>query len=322
MKINAVQEQFPLARPFTISRGTRTHQDVVTVTINDGKTSAKGECTPYPRYGESIESVIKQVHSLNSLPDGVELNRETLQQLLPAGAARNAVDCALWRLELQQQFPYQAFDIEPEIVTAMTVSLDSPEKMAQQAKDLCKQGARLLKIKLNDEQIIERVNAVRTVAPGAELIIDANEAWGELDLENIFNQLSPFHIRMIEQPVPKGQDAQLLSIKHPITLCADESCHTTDDLDELIGCYEMINIKLDKAGGLTEALKLEAKAHQLGFKVMVGCMVGSSLAMETALPIASKADLVDLDGPLLLKKDRVNGLLYRQGAIQLNGITA
>ncbi|WP_299018580.1 N-acetyl-D-Glu racemase DgcA [uncultured Photobacterium sp.] len=322
MKINAVHEQFPLARPFTTSRDTRTHQDVVTVTISKDGISALGECTPYPRYGENIKSVIKQIHSLNKLPAGVALNRTNLQQLLPAGAARNAVDCALWRLEYQQQFPYQIFEMKPEIITAMTVSLDAPKVMAQQAKELCKQGARLLKVKLNDEQIIERVKAVRTIAPDAELIIDANEAWGELELEALFTQLSPFGIRMIEQPVPKGQDAKLLGINHPITLCADESCHTCDDLDELIGCYEMVNIKLDKSGGLTEALALEEKAHKLGFKVMIGCMVGSSLAIEPALPIASRAEIIDLDGPLLIKNDRADGLLYQGGAIQLGSVTA
>lgn len=317
MILSAQHEQFPLARPFTISRGTRTHQDVVTVAIKHNDQSATAECTPYPRYGESVESVVKQIESLNHQLPEIQLTRTNLPQYLPAGAARNAVDCALWRLEYQAAFPLQVFAIKPEIVTAMTVSLDTPQAMAKQAMELCKLGTKLVKIKLNHELIIERVKAVRKSAPDVDIILDANEAWGELDLDKLFKQLTHFNIRMIEQPVPKGGDNKLLGINHPIALCADESCHTSNDLDNLIGCYEMINIKLDKTGGLTEALALETKARALGFKIMVGCMVGSSLAMEAALPVATHAEIVDLDGPVLLKQDRANGLLYKAGMIHL-----
>ncbi|MCW8327940.1 L-Ala-D/L-Glu epimerase [Photobacterium sp. SDRW27] len=320
MILLAKHEQFPLARPFTISRGTRTHQDVVTVAIEHHGISAQSECTPYPRYGESIESVIKQIDSLNQLPPDARLTRDTLPQYLPAGAARNAVDCALWRLEHQDNFPFQIFDIKPEIITAMTVSLDSPEAMAEQSKILCQQGARLLKVKLNHEQVIERVRAIRKSVPEVEIILDANEAWGGLNLEPLFSQLSEFNISMIEQPVPKGEDHKLKGIPHPIKLCADESCHTCADLNDLLGCYEMINIKLDKTGGLTEALTLEQAARKSGFKVMVGCMVGSSLAMEAALPIATHAEIVDLDGPVLLEKDRENGIHYRDGMMHFSAM--
>lgn len=323
MNIHTQHEQFPLARPFTISRGTRTHQDVVTVTIEHNGLLATAECTPYPRYEESIESVIEQIELLNHKLSDIQLTRANLPNYLTAGAARNAVDCALWRLEHQAAFPYQVFTIKPEIVTAMTISLDTPEAMAKQAKELCEvHGAKLLKVKLNHELIIERVKAVRENAPYVDIILDANEAWGELEpdtsLEAIFKQLIPYDITMIEQPVPKGMDSKLLGIMHPIDLCADESCHTSADLDGLVGCYEMINIKLDKTGGLTEALVLEAKARALGFKIMVGCMVGTSMAMEAALPIATHADIVDLDGPVLLKQDRANGLLYQAGMLHLN----
>ena len=318
MILSAQHEQFPLARPFTISRGTRTHQDVVTVTIEHNDLSATAECTPYSRYGESVESVVKQVESLNQKLPKTQLTRANLPQYLPAGAARNAVDCALWRLEYQTAFPLQVFAIKPKIITAMTVSLDTPKAMAKQTKALCELGAKLVKVKLNHELVIERVQAVRESAPDVDIILDANEAWGELDLDKLFKQLTQFDIRMIEQPVPKGMDNKLLGINHPIALCADESCHTSDDLDNLIGCYEMINIKLDKTGGLTEALALEAKARAQGFKIMVGCMVGSSLAMEAALPVATHAEIVDLDGPVLLKQDRANGLHYQAGMMHLN----
>ncbi|PSW10761.1 L-Ala-D/L-Glu epimerase [Photobacterium sanctipauli] len=319
MKITASAERFPLAQPFTISRGTRTHQDVVVVEITHQGNRVQGECTPYPHYGESVESVINQIEAVagSMCSDKIAVNiataRETLQASLPAGAARNAIDSALWRLEHQEAFPSPQFDIKPSIITAMTVSLGDTASMAAQARELCLRGAKLLKVKLDDNAIVEKVSAIREVAAGVDIILDANEAWGELNLAGLFKALSPLNIKMIEQPVPKGQDHKLQGILHPIPLCADESCHTSKDLDALVGQYEMVNIKLDKTGGLTEALKLEAKARELGFDIMVGCMVGSSLAMETALPIASRAEIVDLDGPVLLKYDRDNGLKFDNG---------
>ncbi|MGF1702492.1 L-Ala-D/L-Glu epimerase [Photobacterium makurazakiensis] len=313
MKITTQHERFSMAQPFTISRGTRTHQDVVTVEISHQGITAVAECTPYPHYGETVDSVISQVQSASMSCDNNALTRDKLQSLLPPGAARNVIDCALWRLENPSTFPTPRFDIKHRIVTAMTVSLSDADSMAQQAKERCQQGAKLLKVKLDDKAIIERVTAIRKAAPDVDIILDANEAWGELELPTLFEQLVALNISMIEQPVPKGEDHKLLGIHHPIPLCADESCHTRADLDALVGHYEMINIKLDKTGGLTEALALEAQARELGFKIMVGCMVGSSLAMEMALPIATRAEIVDLDGPVLLKHDRNNGLKYNDG---------
>lgn len=322
MKITVVHEQFPLARSFTISRGSRTHVDVVKVTIEHEGITTEGECTPYARYGETVESVIEQIKHVASYAEHQFNLHQSLPQLLSAGAARNAIDCALWRLEQQQKgidFPIQSFDIKANIITAMTVSIDTPEIMADQAREYCELGAKLLKVKLDSEQIIERVKAIRAaiqgIAPDTKIILDANEAWGELDLKVIFSQLAELNIAMIEQPVAKGEDNKLLGIPHPVPLCADESCHTSQDLALLVGCYEMINIKLDKTGGLTEALTLESKAIEMGFTIMMGCMLGTSLAMEAALPIAARAEIVDLDGPVLLAHDRENGLRYQSGYI-------
>lgn len=315
MKITVQHERFPFARPFTISRGTRTHQDVVTVTLYEGNRCASAECTPYPRYGESVESVIRQIEQISAGGHNLTLNRQQLQSLLPAGAARNALDCALWRLEWQSQFPSPAFEIAPAIPTAMTVSIDTADVMARQAAELAANGATLLKIKLDAEAVIERVSAIRKAVPDIPLILDANEAWGDLPLSPLFDALAPLDIKMIEQPVPAEQASQLKGIPHPIPLCADESCHTSQDIAALTGCFEMVNIKLDKTGGLTEALKLEQTARAAGFDIMVGCMVGTSLAMEMALPLASRASIVDLDGPVLLGYDRPRGLRYQNGMI-------
>ncbi|KHT63793.1 muconate cycloisomerase [Photobacterium gaetbulicola] len=320
MKFSAHHERFELARPFVIARGSRTHQDVVVATVEIGDRSGSAECTPYARYGESIDSVIEQIEHFN-----LQLKQHSVlspgwvhQQLvpqLPAGAARNAIDCALWRLNAQASFPAPLFEIKPQIVTALTVSIDTPVNMAQQARELSRQGAKLLKVKLDAENVIERVAAVRKQAPKCEIILDANEAWEALALPELFQALTRYDIRMIEQPVPAGKDNLLKGIPHPISLCADESCHTSDDIAGMIGCYEMVNIKLDKTGGLTEAIKLADQARKQGLEIMVGCMVGTSLAMEAALPVASQADLVDLDGPVLLKKDRENGLVYKNGLL-------
>ncbi|MGR5064981.1 N-acetyl-D-Glu racemase DgcA [Photobacterium sp. DNB22_13_2] len=320
MKFSAHHERFELARPFVIARGSRTHQDVVVATVTLSDRSASAECTPYARYGESIDSVIEQIEDFNQfLNQYPTLSAKSIQQdlvpLLPAGAARNAIDCALWRLNAEESFPVPLFDIKHQIVTAMTVSIDTPESMAQQARELCSQGAKLLKVKLDAKNVIERVTAVCMAAPECEIILDANEAWEALPLHELFASLASYNIRMIEQPVPAGKDTLLKDIPHPIPLCADESCHTSEDLAGLEGCYEMVNIKLDKTGGLTEALKLAQQAKETGLDIMVGCMVGTSMAMEAALPITSQAVLIDLDGPVLLKHDRKNGLVYQGGMI-------
>ncbi|MGF1695773.1 dipeptide epimerase [Vibrio lamellibrachiae] len=324
MKISAQHVAIKLARPFSIARGTRTHLDVVRVAIEHGETTVVGECTPYARYGESVKSVIEQINqfsnkmqSLASPPSADEV-KQLLQDEVHAGAARNGIDCALWQLsalQAESTFPSPYFDVSSQIETAMTVSIDSPSAMAEQAKGYVELGATLLKVKLDSEQIIERVAAVRGAAPEAKLILDANEAWLGLPLESLFNELAGYQVAMIEQPVPKGEDECLRHIEHPIPLCADESCHVSADLPALLGCYEMINIKLDKTGGLTEAFNLERQARQQGLSIMVGCMLGTSIAMKAALPIATRAEVVDLDGPVLLGVPEINGLEYQSGQI-------
>ncbi|BFN34616.1 L-Ala-D/L-Glu epimerase [Vibrio harveyi] len=328
MKIHVEPVTIAMATPFRISRGSRTECHVVRVTVEQSGISAQGECTPYPRYGESVESVIKAIsqaaHELQGLFAKGDANivslREKLQTLLPAGAARNALDCAMWNLQAKlagKQHAQDLFELPTSIVTAMTVSINTPEAMANQTRSYIEQGAKLLKVKLDGEQVIERVRAVREAAGDAMIVLDANEAWQELDLDATFAALTPLNIAMIEQPLPSNDDDKLKDISHPIPLCADESCHTRQQLHELVGKYEMVNIKLDKTGGLTEALLLAEEAKHLGFTLMSGCMLGTSLAMRAALPIAVQSKVVDLDGPILLGQDIEPALVYREGEIVL-----
>ncbi|MFZ3529239.1 L-Ala-D/L-Glu epimerase [Vibrio harveyi] len=328
MKIHVEPVTIAMATPFRISRGSRTECHVVRVTVEQNGISAQGECTPYPRYGESVESVIKAIsqaaHELQSLFAKGDANivslREKLQTLLPAGAARNALDCAMWNLQAKlagKQHAQDLFELPASIVTAMTVSINTPEAMANQTRNYIEQGAKLLKVKLDGEQVIERVRTVREAAGDAMIVLDANEAWQELDLDTTFAALAPLNIAMIEQPLPSNDDDKLKDISHPIPLCADESCHTRQQLHELVGKYEMVNIKLDKTGGLTEALLLAEEAKHLGFTLMSGCMLGTSLAMRAALPIAVQSKVVDLDGPILLGQDIEPVLVYREGEIVL-----
>ncbi|WJT09917.1 N-acetyl-D-Glu racemase DgcA [Vibrio harveyi] len=328
MKIHVEPVTIAMATPFRISRGSRTECHVVRVTVEQSGISAQGECTPYPRYGESVESVIKAIsqaaHELQSLFAKGDANtvslREKLQTLLPAGAARNALDCAMWNLQAKlagKQHAQDLFELPASIVTAMTVSINTPETMANQTRSYIEQGAKLLKVKLDGEQVIERVRAVREAAGDAMIVLDANEAWQELDLDATFAALTPLNIAMIEQPLPSNDDDKIKDISHPIPLCADESCHTRQQLHELVGKYEMVNIKLDKTGGLTEALLLAEEAKHLGFTLMSGCMLGTSLAMRAALPIAVQSKVVDLDGPILLGQDIEPALVYREGEIVL-----
>ncbi|WP_045486365.1 N-acetyl-D-Glu racemase DgcA [Vibrio harveyi] len=328
MKIHVEPVTIAMATPFRISRGSRTECHVVRVTVEQNGISAQGECTPYPRYGESVESVIKAIsqaaHELQGLFAKGDANivslREKLQTLLPAGAARNALDCAMWNLQAKlagKQNAQDLFELPASIVTAMTVSINTPEAMANQTRSYIEQGAKLLKVKLDGEQVIERVRAVREAAGDAMIVLDANEAWQELDLDATFAALAPLNIAMIEQPLPSNDDDKLKDISHPIPLCADESCHTRQQLHELVGKYEMVNIKLDKTGGLTEALLLAEEAKHLGFTLMSGCMLGTSLAMRAALPIAVQSKVVDLDGPILLGQDIEPALVYREGEIVL-----
>jgi len=305
--IQAKVEIFPLAQVFRISRGARTQAEVVSVKINRNHFTGHGECVPYARYNETLGSVIQQIESLPA-----DIDRETLQTMLPAGAARNAVDCALWDLESktlnQPIWQLAGMQMPKQALTAFTLSLDEPENMLKQAK--YNSNRPLLKIKLGTPNDMPRLEAVRLGAPNSEIIVDANEGWNA----EIYTKLAPdlvrLGVKLVEQPLPANQDDALVGLPRPLPICADESCHDRSSLPQLVGKYDYVNIKLDKTGGLTEALLLKNKALEHGFKIMVGCMVGSSLAMAPATLIAQNATFVDLDGPLLLSQDRHHGLLY------------
>ncbi|RMD49807.1 MAG: L-Ala-D/L-Glu epimerase [Alphaproteobacteria bacterium] len=307
MRIAARVERFPLAAAFTISRGSRTEAEVVTVEVEADGLRGRGECVPYARYGESVASVLDQIASLPS-----DIDRERLQALLPPGAARNAVDCALWDLEARRAGrPVWALAGLPEprpVLTAYTLSLAPPEEMRAAAARAADRP--LLKIKLGTPDDLPRLEAVRAGAPQARIIVDANEGWRAADWAALAPELARLGVEMAEQPLPAGEDAALADLPRPVPLCADESCHTRADLDRLAGRYDMVNVKLDKTGGLTEAIALVREARARGFEVMIGCMVGSSLAMAPALLLAPLARIVDLDGPLLLAQDRPDGLRY------------
>ncbi|MEE3652625.1 MULTISPECIES: N-acetyl-D-Glu racemase DgcA [unclassified Brenneria] len=310
-ELELFHESWPLQDTFTISRGSKSQADVVVVALHAGNVTGYGECVPYARYGESIESVMAQIAALrDDIRQG--LDRQQLQTRLPAGAARNAIDCAFWDLECKQQNQriWQRLNLPvPGILeTAYTLSLDTPERMRQAAQQNASRP--LLKLKLADKDDLARVAAVRNGAPSARLIVDANEGWdAELYLK-LVPELAALGVTMIEQPLPAGKDRILAELPHPIPLCADESCHDSHSLTAIAGCYDMINIKLDKTGGLTEALRLRDCALDQGMQIMVGCMVSTSLSMAPAFMLAQGAQVVDLDGPLLLQRDRTNGLRY------------
>ena len=304
-------DRFPLARAFVISRGAKTEAVVVTATITDGAAVGHGECVPYGRYGETIESVVAQIESVRA---AVEANpdRLALQALLPPGAARNALDCALWDLEAKRT-GLRAVTLAglarlPPAVTAYTISVGTPEAMAAATLEAAERP--VLKIKLAGDGDPARLRAVRAAAPDALLIVDANEAWREAELEGHLAVCAELGVALVEQPLPAGRVAALAGIARPVPICADESVHDRAGLAALVDRYDAVNIKLDKTGGLTEALAMAAEAERLGFGIMVGCMVGSSLAMAPALLLSPKARFVDLDGPLLLAQDRVPGLRY------------
>lgn len=315
MKICAKAETWPLAEVFTISRGSRTETEIVTVIINDGTFVGRGECMANPRYDETQESVLACINNLN-FDD--RFNKQKLQKVLPACAARNAIDCALWDLDAKKSGK-RVSDLvgvrkNETLTTAFTISVDSPQKMAAAASRHAKRP--LLKIKISGgEDDIERVKAVRYGAPNSRLIVDANEAWTVNMIEPLSAQLKVLGVEMIEQPLPKDLDGALADIPHVVPFCADESCHTRQDLKRLLGLYEAINIKLDKTGGLTEALLLKQEAIAKGFKIMVGCMISTSLAMAPAYMVACGAEYVDIDGPLLLKKDRQHGLKFTGSSV-------
>jgi len=318
LHVNA--EKYSLARAFTISRGVRHCAEVVIVEIQQGDCIGRGECVPYARYQETVSSVIAAIEAVTQYI-AVGCSRDEINTYMPAGAARNAVDCALWDLDakIKQQSVWRslALTVPEVIVTADTISLASLDAMLQATRAALKQGVKLLKIKLDDQQVVAKIAAIRDCAPEVDIIIDANEAWTYETLIQYSTALLDFNISMIEQPLPAGDDAQLKEISHPIALCADESCHTCDDLPKLKGCYEIVNIKLDKTGGLTEALALAERAKQQGFRIMVGCMLSTSLSIAPALALTPYAEFIDLDGPRWLAQDREGGMVYDQGVVKL-----
>lgn len=307
-------EVMPLARPFIISRGTKTEAPVVLVELWDGTHTGRGEATPLARYNDSTEQALAQIEAVK---DRIT-DRDSLQALLPHGAARNAVDCALWDLEAKREgMPAWRLAGLPDpapIVTAYTISLGEPEAMAEQAAQ--EKHRPLLKLKLGGLGDDRRVAAVRKVAPDATLIVDANEAWTEALFPKLAAAMEDNGVALIEQPLPAGSDEPLAHFDHPVPVCADESCHTRADLDRLVGLYDYINIKLDKTGGLTEALALAREARARDFGLMVGCMLGSSLAMAPAHLVAQLCRFVDIDGPLMLKQDRPGGLVFEGSSVQ------
>ena len=307
MRIDVTRDVFPLAQVFTISRGSRTETKVLTVSIESGGLIGRGECVPYARYDETLDSVEEEIRGLPS-----DFGRVSLADLLPPGAARNAVDCALWDLECKRS-GRRAWDLAglpepgPEI-TAYTLSLDTPEAMqAQAAKNAHRP---LLKIKLGTPDDMPRLEAVRAGAPKAKIIVDANEGWSAEVYADLAPHLVRLGVALVEQPLPAADDEALIGMERPVPVCADESCHDRASLPGLKGKYDVVNIKLDKTGGLTEALALKQAALAEGYDVMVGCMVGSSLAMAPAVLVAQGAMITDLDGPLLLAQDRDPPLDY------------
>jgi len=310
-------ESWPIAGTFTISRGSKTVADVVVVEIRDGPHVGRGECVPYPRYDETIAGAIAAIESLRPAIER-SLDRAALQTAVRPGAARNALDCALWDLEAKQAArpAWQLAGLgEPQAaVTAYTLSLDSVDNMAAAARANAERP--LLKLKLSGPGDLERVRAVHENAPRARLIVDANEAWTPEIYTALAPQLAPLGVELIEQPLPAGDDGPLAGLARPVPVCADESCHDTASLVHIAGKYDAVNIKLDKTGGLTEALRLAAAARAAGLGLMVGCMVATSLAMAPALLLAADARWVDLDGPLLLARDRPHGLSYDGGRVR------
>jgi len=307
-------ERWPVAGAFTISRGARTEAVVVVVEAAADGIVGRGECVPYARYGETVEGVVSAIEGVDTIA-----SREDLARVLPPGAARNAIDCALWDLEAKRKGRSVAdlagFGPLKAIPTCYTLSLDAPDVMAARARDAHVHP--LLKIKLGGGAgDAERMRAIRAARPNARLVADANEAWHPDDLDMLLAVAAEARFELIEQPLPAGNDGALADMRCPISICADESAHTIDGLAALRDRYDAVNIKLDKTGGLTGALAMSAEARRLGFKTMVGCMLATSLAMAPATLVAQTADWVDLDGPLLLARDRPHGLVYRDGLVE------
>lgn len=312
LRLSARSERWPLSRPFRISRGVKTAAEVVVAELRDGDHVGYGEAVPYARYGESIESVLAQMQALTPT------SREALQSALPPGAARNAIDCAFWDLEAKRSGRTAAeiagLRAPGELITAVTISLDTPQIMESAAAAVA--SAPLIKVKVGAEDPITRIAAVRNAAPQARLIVDPNEGWSANLLRLLMDDLVRLKVALLEQPIPVAEDADLIGLNPPIPICADEAAHVSHDLDTLRNRYQAINIKLDKAGGLTEALAMRQRVQELGFILMVGCMVGTSLGVAPALLVADGADFVDLDGPWWLAEDRADAVQITQGRLR------
>ena len=311
MELSVWIERWPLAGAFTISRGSKTEAVVVVAELSDGTHRGRGESVPYARYGETPDGIVATIDAMRpALRRG--LDRAALQHAMPAGAARNALDCAYWDVNAKQtgRRAHELAGLARPVprLTAYTISLAAPAAMAEAAERAAWRP--LLKVKLGGNGDGKRIAAVRRAAPRAELIVDANEGWNPDNFKANLAACADAGVTLIEQPLPEGRDEALARVKHPIPVCADESVHDRASLDALAGKYDAVNIKLDKAGGLTEALALAAEAEQCGFAIMVGCMVATSLAMAPAMLVAQRARWVDLDGPLLLASDRADGLRY------------
>ncbi len=316
-RLKAAIEDFPIAGSFTISRGRKTKAETIHVTLTREGVTGHGECVPYAHYGETTATTLNAITALTGpIADG--LTRQDLQTALRPGAARNALDCAFWDLEAKLAGKSVAelagLTLPENIVTAYTISLGTPEEMA--AATRAATGYPLLKLKLGGKGDSARLRAVRQAAPNKRLLADANEAWSDKSLGERLRTAADLGLELVEQPLPAKADSALATVAHPLPVCADESAHDLAGLEALAGHYDAINIKLDKTGGLTEALALARAAQQAGLRIMVGCMVGTSLSMAPALMLASFADWVDLDGPLLLQKDRPDGLVYDKGLVR------
>ncbi len=311
MNLVTSTEQWPVAGRFTISRGSRTHADVVTVRLEAGGVSGRGESTPYARYGESPEQTLRELSSVaQRLKQGAAIG--DLLAELPAGATRNALDAAWWDLRCKQSGQritqlLRLPDLHP-ITTAYTLSIDTPERMEAAARANAHRP--LLKVKTGSDHVRACMEAVRWGAPESALIVDANEAWREEEVAVLLEVMVSLGVKLVEQPLPAGKDALLAKIKRPLPVVADESVHTAADIPLLRDRYDGVNLKLDKTGGLTDALRARDAARETGMLLMCGCMLGTSLAMAPAMVLAQEADFVDLDAPLLLAKDRPHGIAY------------